>query len=264
MALTATVLDGNNVALAYSGGTVTANALTLNVVTGAVTSSYLPSTWTAVLRKNALKLFGVTSTAQRQTVQFLDRLISLGSLDGATISTTASVAGDLATLVVSVSGNTTVLVQMPHSIFGAASLGQSVPATGGGGGGSVVPSDLGLVKWTGDIDSAVAAGYLVGVDPSTGALVLANPGPVDPVACIGVYAVDSSANPCVRTSGVILANGFPFTPGAILYMGASIVPPFLGIAVQSPPIVSGSYRQVVGYATSDGKLFVQPGFVEVL
>jgi hypothetical protein len=264
MAVTATQIDGNNVALVYAGGSATANVFSLNTTTGAVTSNYLSSDWCRILSANAVKLFSVTSSAQRQTVQFLDRLVALGSLDGATITSTASVASGIATLVVSVSTNTTVLVQLPHSIFGAASLGQSVPATGGGGGGSVVPADLGLVLWTGDIDSAVAAGYLVGVDPATGALVLANPSGLPSVACIGVYTVDSSANPCVRTSGEIDAYGGPFTPGAIVYMGATITPPFGGIAVELSPTTPGSFRQVVGYGTSDGKLFVQTGFVEVV
>jgi hypothetical protein len=228
-------------------------------VTGAVTSSYLPVTWTAVLRKNALKLFGVTSTAQRQTVQFLDRLISLGSLDGATISTTASVAGDLATLVVSVSGNTTVLVQLPQSIFGAASLGQSVPATGGGGGGSVVPADLGLVRWTNIVHPAVGVGDLVAVSGMGGQLVLADNTVPLALPCIGVYELDSSANPCVRISGEANVTGGPFSGGVPIYVGTA------GAATVSPPTTPGSSRQVIGYATAAGSLtFIAPGFVEVL
>jgi hypothetical protein len=258
MAVTATQIDGNNVALVYAGGSASANVFSLNVVTGAVTSNYLPAEWLGILRDNAQKLFAVTSTAQRQTVQFLDRLISLGSLDGATITSTASVASGIATLVVSVSTNTTVLVQLPHSIFGAASLGQSVPATGGGGGGSVVPADLGLVLWTGLTQPGVAAGDVVGIHALTGRLAESDAAATNTVPAVGVYELDSSANPCIRTSGEVAATGGPFTPGATVYVGTA------GAATETPTTTPGTYRQVIGHGTSSGLLFVAPGFVEVV
>jgi hypothetical protein len=80
MAVTATVLDGNNVALAFNG-TASANVFTLNTSTGAVSSAYLSDTWTRVLRQNALKLFSVTTVAQRETVLALaDGAAALGRL----------------------------------------------------------------------------------------------------------------------------------------------------------------------------------------
>jgi hypothetical protein len=256
MAVTATQIDGNNVALVYAGGSATANVFTLNTSTGAVTSNYLSSEWCRILSANAVKLFAVTTLAQRQTAQFLDRLISIGSVDGTTISTTASVAGDLATLVVTVSANTTVLVQLPHSIFGAASLGQSVPAAGGGGG-SVVPADLGLVQFTGAVDGAVGLGDLVALNGS-GTLVRADRTITLALPCVGAYELDSALNICIRTSGEVAATGGPFTAGATIYVGLA------GAATSTNPTTPGESRQVVGYATSSGKLFVQPGFVEVI
>jgi len=259
MAVTATVLDGNNVALTYAGGTASASVFTLNTSTGAVTSSYLPATWCAVLRQNALKLFSVTTLAQRATVGFLDRLVAIGSLDGTTISTAASVGAGTATLTVSVNANTTLLVQLPHSIFGAASLGQSVPAAGGGGGGSVVPADLGLVLWTATVDGAVTLGDLVAVDGTTGTLVRADKTDSLALPCIGVYGLDSALNVSVRTSGDagVLPFG-PFTAGATVYVGDN------GAATTVRPVTPGESRQVIGYATSAGTLFVQPSFVEVV
>ena len=258
MAVTATKIDGNNVALAYSAGSASADVLTLNTATGEVTSSYLPAAWCSILSKNAAKLFPVTTLAQRQTAGFLDRLIAIGSLDGTTIGTSASVGAGTATLVVTVNANTTVLVQLPHSIFGAASLGQSVPAAGGGGGGSVVPSDLGLVLFTGAVDGAVGLGDLVAVDGTTGTLVQADRTDALALPCIGAYELDSALNVCVRTSGEVAAAGGPFTAGATIYVGLA------GAATATNPSTPGESRQVIGFGTSSGKLFVQPSFVEVV
>jgi hypothetical protein len=259
MAVTSTVLDGNNVALAYASGTAFANVLALNTTTGAVTSSYLPAEWCQALTDNARALFRVTSVAQRQTVQFLDRLVAIGSLDGATISTSASLGAGTATLVVSVSADTTLLVQLPHSIFGAASLGQSVPATGGGGGGTVVPGDLGLVRWTGTVAGTVNIGELVAADGLTGQLIPADKAVALALPALGVYELDSALAPCVRTSGeAAAAVGGPFPAGATIYVGTA------GAATATNPSTPGENRQVIGFATSAGTLFVQPGFVTVV
>ena len=144
-----------------------------------------------------------------------------------------------------------------------ASTDQIKTFVGTSGGGSVVANDLGLVRWTAAIDPSVFLGALVGVDPSTGVLTLANPGPSSPVACLGVYEPDSSSNDCIRVAGEVAANGGPFTPGAIIYMGTFPIPGYGGIAVEIPPTIPGSYRQVIGYATSAGLLFVQPGIVVI-
>ena len=254
MAVTSTVLDGNNVALAFAGS-FSADAFTLN------TSSYLPASWCSILRQNALKLFGVTTLAQRATVGFLDRLIAIGSLDGTTITTSAVGAGTVA-LRVTVNANTTVLVQLPHSIFGAASLGQSVPATGGGGGGSVVASDLGLVRWTTAIDGAVFPGAAVAIRLNTGIgnLVLADSTDPTRMPCIGFYALDSALNSCVRTSGeqTSFSPSGPVGPGDVLYVSTA------GTVSGLPPTAPGSSRQVIGSFIASGFVFVQPGFVEVV
>jgi hypothetical protein len=257
MAVIAQQIDGNNVALVYSG-TASASVFTLNTTTGAVTSTFLSSEWCRILSANAAKLLAVTTLAQRQTVQFLDRLVAIGSIDGTTIATSASLGAGTASLVVTVNANTTVLVQLPHSLFGAASLGQSVPAAGGGGGGSVVPADLGLVLFTGSIDGAVGIGSLVALDGTTGTLVRADKSNALALPCIGIYALDSALNACVRTSGESAASGGPFTAGATVYVGAA------GAATTVRPVTPGQNRQVIGYATAAGTLFVAPGFVEII
>jgi hypothetical protein len=263
MAVTSTVLDGNNVALVYAGS-VSANVFTLNYATGAVTSSYLPADWCAVLTANARTLSAVTTLAQRQTVEFLDRLIAIGSLDGATISTNASVGAGTATLVVTVETgdpvnvpNPTILVQLPHSIFGAASLGQSVPATGGGGGGSVVPSDLGLVPFTGNVDGAVGPGDLVSLNTS-GVLVRADKANASAFPCIGAYGLDSVLSPCVRVAGEVAVSGGPFLAGTTLYVGTA------GAATATATNTPGDTRQLVGVVQSNGNLFVAIGLMEVV
>jgi hypothetical protein len=70
--------------------------------------------------------------------------------------------------------------------------------------------------------------------------------------------LDSALNVCVRTSGEVAASGGPFTAGATIYVGLT------GAATSTNPTTPGESRQVVGYATSAGKLFVQPSFVEVV
>jgi hypothetical protein len=256
MAVTATQIDGNNVALVYTGS-ATASVFSMNTATGAVTSNYLPAEWCRILSANAAKLIPVTSVAQRETVQFLDRLIALGSIDGTTIASTASVAGDIATLVVSVSANTTVLVQLPHSLFGAASLGQSVPASGGGGGGGVAASDLGLVRFTGTVDGAVGLGDLVSIDTS-GVLVPSDKVNTAAFPCVGAYELDSTLAPCVRTSGEVAVTGGPFASGATLYVGTA------GAATATVPNVLGQMRQLVGVVQDSGRLFIAIGFMEIV
>lgn len=256
MAVTATQIDGNNVAFVYSGS-VSANVFSLNTSTGAVTSNYLSSEWCRILSQNAALLLPVTTLAQRETVEFLDRLISIGSVDGTTISTSSVVVGDLATLVLTVNANTTVLVQIPHSIFGAASLGQSVPAAGGGGGGSVVPSDLGLVRFTGTVDGAVGLGDLVSIDTS-GVLVPSDKVNVSAFPCVGAYELDSALSACVRTSGEVAVSGGPFVAGSTLYVGAA------GAATSTIPNTPGEMRQLVGVVQDSGLLFVSIGLMEVI
>lgn len=256
MAVTATQIDGNNVALTFSGS-ASANVFSLNTSTGVVTSNYLSNEWCRILGDNAVKLFAVTTLAQRETVQFLDRLISLGSLDGTTITSASSVVGDIATLVVGVNANTTLLVQIPHSIFGAASLGQSVPASGGGGGGSVVPGDLGLVRFTGTVDGAVGLGDLVSIDTS-GVLVQADKANVSAFPCVGAYELDSALAPCVRVAGEVAISGGPFIVGSTLYVGTS------GAATSTVPNTPGEIRQLVGVVQDSGLLFITIGLMEVI
>lgn len=261
MAITVTLIDGNNVALAYSGS-VSANLLTLNTTTGVVTSSYLPDDWCRILSANVKKLLPVTTLAQRQTAQFLDRLIALGSLDGTTISTAASVGSGTATLVVTVSGDTSLLVQLPHSLFGAASLGQSVPATGGGGGGGLVASDLGLVAWP---LAAPPLGISVGqlADYDCANLVPAT-NTVRP--CFGVYELDSQGNNAIRTygpAGIVRCSSGIICNNA-LFLGVG------GLATNIPPTGPAAWSQKIGRAlgpsveTSPGSgVYVVPAFIQM-
>jgi hypothetical protein len=157
------------------------------------------------------------------------------------------------------------LVVSQGGVLRKASTDQIKTFVGTSGGGSVVASDLGLVLWTGDVQPAPPAygiGCLVTVNPTTGRLGAARADADSPRICVGAYALDSAGNVCVRTSGEIAALGGPFTPGAIVYLAESTPTyPEGGLATETPPTTPGSYRQVVGYATSEGKLFVQPGII---
>jgi hypothetical protein len=251
MAVTATPLDGQNQALVFSASEA-ANVFSLNVVTGAVTSSLLPATWLYNLSKNAKKLFAVTSTAQRQSAAFLSRLVSLGSVDATVIAVSASVVGDVATLVATPEAATTMLVALPYSASGGFSVGQTYPVvSGSGGGGTVTAADLGLSRFTGTIDPSVAVNKLVSVQQVTGILVLSDNRDVLRMPCSGVYQLDSAGQPCIRGLGEAAIPG-SYAAGAEVFVGHD------GEATSTPP-AAGEVTQFIGMSRSPSIVILTVG-----
>jgi hypothetical protein len=249
MAVTATPLDGQNQALVFSASEV-ANVFSLDVVTGAVTSSLLPATWLYNLSKNAKKLFAVTSVAQRQTVGFLSRLVAFGTLDAVALTVASSVAGDVATLVATPAAATTLLVALPYSASGGYSTGQTVPVSAGGGG-FVTATDLGLSRFMGTVDPSVAVNKLVSVQQVTGLLVLADNRDPLRMPCSGVYQLDSAGQPCIRGLGEAAIPGV-YTAGAEVFVG------YDGAAVSVPP-APGEITQFIGMSRSPSIVILTVG-----
>jgi hypothetical protein len=245
MAISATELDGNNVALLFTGGSTVADVFTLNYVDGTVTSAYLPKLWLLPTRKNALKLFPPTTVLQRQTVEFLTRLIALGNLDTATVTPSAVVVGQTVTLRITVSADTAVLAQLPHSIMGGLTQGQPYAAAGGGGGG-LTAADLGTVPFPGTIDSSVADGLPVCV--FNGILYAADASNVNRMPCIGVWQASLSR----------YRNGGPLTlPTAVTANSRIFVAPGGGLT-STPPTGSGQTSQLIGFSVGTTTLIVAP------
>ena len=245
MAVTATQLDGNNLALLFTGGSTVADVYTLNYVTGAITSAYFPEEWFEPTRKNARKLFPSTSVAQRQTAQFLTRLIALGNLDTVTITPSAVTVGQTVTLRVTVGATTGVLVQLPHSIVGGLSLGQAYPASGGGGGG-LTAADLGTVPFPGTIDGSVVDGVPVCVNG--GVLYAANASLSNRMPAVGVWEASLGR----------YRNGGSLTlPAPVGANSAIFVAPGGGLTATAPT-ASGQTSQLLGFSVGTTTLVVAP------
>lgn len=251
MAVTSKPVDGQNQALIFPA-VEAANVYTLDIVTGAVTSALLPASWLYTLSQNAKKLFAVTTTAQRQSAGFLSRLVAFGSLDATTITVTASVAGNVATLVATPDAATSLLVALPYSASGGFSTGQTYPVVGGGGGtGTVMPGDLGLSRFTGTVGPGVVANKLVSIEQATGLLVLSDNRDVLRMPCSGVYQLDSAGQPCIRGLGEAAIPG-SYTAGAEVFVGHD------GEATSTPP-AAGEVTQFIGMSRSPSIVILTVG-----
>ena len=71
----------------------------------------------------------------------------------------------------------------------------------GTSGGSVVANDLGLVRWDGAVDPSVGYGTLVAINGLNGVLIPADKLLISgALGCLGVYELDSTSTPCIRSS----------------------------------------------------------------
>lgn len=137
MAITATRLDGQNVGLRLSGGTTVADVLTVNVSTGASSSAYLKAVDLIVITAAAKKLFDLVPLAERSTVTFLARLITVSPADDATLTLTAVAGVGTITLRATVGVSpANIIIHVPYSTGGLIAWG--IGASGGGGGGGAV------------------------------------------------------------------------------------------------------------------------------
>lgn len=136
MAITATRLDGQNVGLRLSGGTTVADVLTVNVSTGASSSAYLKAVDLIVITAAAKKLFDLVPLAERSTVTFLARLITVSPADDASLTLTAVAGAGTITLRATVGVSpANVILHVPYSTGGLIAWG--IGASSGGGGGAV-------------------------------------------------------------------------------------------------------------------------------
>lgn len=132
MAITATRLDGQNVGLRLTGGSTVVNVFTVNLVTGEATSSYLTSVDLSIIQSAAVALFQMVPLAERATVTFLTRLVTVAPADSNTITLSISTAGNLATLVATESATpANLVIHVQHSISGYVAWGVGFD-TGGG------------------------------------------------------------------------------------------------------------------------------------
>lgn len=253
MAVTATTLDGNNVGFVFdAAGSV--NALSIDLGTGAAASAYIPQSWLQPLKDNARKLFDVTSLGQRTVyaTSFLERLVAVGSIGGATVTVGSSVVGTVATLTIAVDASDTILLNLPHSIMGGLTAGQSVPASGGGGGGTVTFADLGEVNAPGGPYLLIPFGAAVYADG--GNIQLADQTLVNTLPCIGLYTGASTNR--IRNSG--LMTGFSgLTPDADYYVGVG------GAITTVEPTTVGVAAQYIGHSLNATDLFVDLDMVKV-
>lgn len=135
MAISVTRLDGQNVGLRLSGGSLTTPIFSVNLATGAVTSTVLSSTDCQNLRAAALALFNLVPLAERNTITFLTRLVAVMTADGSTLSLTATIIGSVSTLVATVAGTpANLVVHLPYAPDGLVAWASAGPT------GSVVAS----------------------------------------------------------------------------------------------------------------------------
>jgi hypothetical protein len=132
MAITSTRLDGQNIGLRLTGGSLSANVFTVNLLTGEATSAYLTSVDLSIVQSAAVALFQTVPVGERATVTFLTRLVTVAPADDNTIALSISIAGNFATLVATESATPSNLVlHVQHSISGYVAWGVGF-ATGGG------------------------------------------------------------------------------------------------------------------------------------
>lgn len=162
-----------------------ADILTLDLVTGVCTSSYFDSPELAQFRRTALELFTIVSPGERVAgaLNLLNRLVAVAAADDATVTRSALVVGDLATLRITVDANPgSFVAHVPFSGDGALAWAGGNDGGGGGGGVAAVSATFPITSTGGaapdigiTIDSAVTdslevlpSGLAVKVDTGAG------------------------------------------------------------------------------------------------
>lgn len=140
MPSTSQQLDGQNVIVTVPVSESVSDLLTVNIVTGSVTSPWLNRIQTANLRKAALAFFKVVPLAERTSVAFLNRLVSVTAFEDWTVTLSAAATAPneqtlRATIDVAATGDTHLAITLPHSITGYVANGGIGSGGGGGGGG---------------------------------------------------------------------------------------------------------------------------------
>lgn len=123
MSVIKTQLDGQNISLALSAPDTFVDVLSVNIVTGSVTSSWLPDSWTDFIA-NAVELENaVVPPLDRTSLNYLARLVNTLSMDdsvfsGSSVLTAPNVYTFRVTAVLGVDP-AVLLVNLPYSVTGA-------------------------------------------------------------------------------------------------------------------------------------------------
>lgn len=139
MAISETTLSThNNYGLRLTAPDLFVDVLTLDLSTGDCTSAYFPAKVLEDLKRGALNIFQIVPYAERSAgaVNLLSRLLTITVADDATLTLSAVVVGDAATLRASVNAApASLLLHVPYSSTGGLAFSVGSEASGGGGGG---------------------------------------------------------------------------------------------------------------------------------
>jgi len=234
MAITATRLDGQNVGLRLSGGTTVVDVLTVNVSTGASTSTYLKAVDLIVITAAAKKLFDLVPLSERSTVTFLARLITVSPADDSSLTLTAVAGAGTITLRATTGASpASIIVHVPYSTGGLIAWG--IGASSGGGAVASVTASLPVTSSGGaNPDIALNAGTVIGqVLTWNGAAWAA--------------ATPSSGSGLVTDT---FTAGAPITAGQVVYLAADgFVYPAQSNSASTSSVVGVAAQTVAGGAT---------------
>ena len=123
MSIVKTQLDGQNLTLALTAPDTFVDLLAVNIVTGDVTSAWLPAEWISFIKQSVALENAVVPPLDRTSLNYLARLINTLSMDdsvfaGSSVNTAANIYTLRITAVAGVDP-AILLVNLPHSITGA-------------------------------------------------------------------------------------------------------------------------------------------------
>lgn len=178
MGIVAVPLDGQNVGFQLTGGTLTVNLFTLDIASGAITSSYLSAEQLRNLQPAVTELFSLVPLADRPAgaLGLLSRIVAVSAADASSVSLGVVPAGPTSGTYQATVGATPayLVMHLPYSADGNIAW-----AAGSGGGGVTAPVTLangglgqdvsafkGLVAISGGTSGAIP---LIGFNVSSGA-----------------------------------------------------------------------------------------------
>ena len=123
MSIVKTVLDGQNISLSLTAPDTFVDVINVNIVTGDVTSAWLPSDWIKFIKESVALENTVVPPLDRTSLNYLARLVNLTAMDdsffaGSSVLTSPNVYSLRSTAVSGVDP-AVLLVNLPHSITGA-------------------------------------------------------------------------------------------------------------------------------------------------
>lgn len=144
MAITASRLDGQTVGFSLTAPNTTADVLSLDIVSGALTSAYLSDIELRNLAPAVEALFALVPSGQRAAgaLGLLQRLVTIAPAAAATLSQSAvNTAGTVYALRATISAAPSqFIVHLPFSADGQLAWATGIDATGGGGVATVTAS----------------------------------------------------------------------------------------------------------------------------